>query len=69
MHGSVGDHMALPRGALRRTDTFVRSKPHEAWFKMKFGEGTAMPPGMVTATQDLKNLYKALANTTDFPNL
>lgn len=49
---------------------FVRQKPNEAWFKIKFGEpGTGMNPGQfVTSTSDLKDLYKALINTTTYPD-
>lgn len=48
---------------------FLRQKPHEAWFKIKFGqEGTGMNPGeLVTSTSDLKDLYKALTNDTTYP--
>ncbi len=47
---------------------FVRQKPHEAWFKIKFGEsGTGMNPGqLLTSTSDLKDVYKALTNTTTY---
>jgi len=49
---------------------FVREKPNEAWFKAKFGEpGTGMDPGIVTATSDLQDLYRALANSANFPDL
>ncbi len=49
---------------------FVRQKPHEAWFKIKFGEpGTGMNPGqLVTSTSDLKDLYKALIETSVYPD-
>lgn len=37
---------------------------------MKFGQpGSGMNPGLVTATSDMQDLYKALANTTTFPDL
>ena len=48
---------------------FVRQKPHEAWFKVKFGEpGTGMSPGLITSTSDLKDLYKAVTDTVAYPN-
>jgi hypothetical protein len=49
---------------------FVRETPNEAWFKAKSGEaGTGMTPGLVTAISDLQDLYAALANATNFPDL
>jgi mono/diheme cytochrome c family protein len=53
----------------RSLGQFVREKPHEAWFKAKFGEPGKMDPGLVTSTSDLQDLYKALANSTNFPDL
>ena len=54
----------------RSLGQFVREKPNEAWFKAKFGEpGTGMNPGLVTSTSDLQDLYKALENSTNFPDL
>ena len=46
----------------------VRTKPHEMWFKAKFGDPGTMPSGMVTELQDLKDLFKALTDTTKFPD-
>ena len=47
---------------------FTRQKPHEAWFKVKFGNGGSMKPGqLVNSTSDLKDVYKALTNTTTYP--
>lgn len=42
----------------------IRSKPHEIWLKIVFGEpGTGMTPGStLTDLQDLKDLFKALAD-------
>ena len=65
-HGTDGT--ALDIGG-RSLGQFVREKPHEAWFKAKFGEpGTGMEPGLVAATSDLQDLYAALANATNFPD-
>ncbi|MCK5619694.1 MAG: cytochrome c [Candidatus Krumholzibacteria bacterium] len=54
----------------RSLGQFIREKPNEGWFKAKFGEdGTGMDPGLVTSTSDLQDLYKALANSANFPDL
>ncbi len=54
----------------RSLGQFIREKPNEGWFKAKFGEdGTGMNPGLVTSTSDLQDLYKALANSANFPDL
>lgn len=65
-HGTDGK--TLPVGGLSGIGQFTRSKPNEAWFKVKFGQPPAMDPGLVTTTSDLKDLYKALADTVAFPN-
>ena len=63
------DGLSLDIGG-RSLGQFVREKPNEAWFKAKFGEpGTGMDPGLVTETSDLQDLYAALANATNFPDL
>jgi len=67
-HNSDGKLVLLEKGTMT-LGQFVRGKPHEAWFKIKFGQGAVMLPGLVTATSDLKNLYKAMADTTAYPNL
>jgi len=47
---------------------FVRTKPNEAQHKIKFGQlGAVMKPTKITITE-LKDLYKALADTVAFPN-
>jgi len=66
-HGANGTRLEMEGMSLGQ---FVRQKPHEAWFKTKFGEpGTGMEPGLVTKTSDLQDLYRALANPANFPNL
>ncbi|MFC1650904.1 c-type cytochrome [Candidatus Latescibacterota bacterium] len=48
---------------------FLRQKPHEAWFKIKFGNGGTMEPGeLVNSTSDLKDVYKALTDTAAYPD-
>jgi len=65
-HGADGTLLDIGGRSLGQ---FVREKPHEAWFKVKFGEpGTGMNPGLITATSDLQDLYAALANPTNFPD-
>lgn len=66
-HGADGKTVSLESGTMS-LGQFVRAKPHEAWFKVKFGQGTIMAPGLVTATKDHKDLYKAFADTTAFPD-
>ena len=66
-HGADGTDIDIGGRSLAQ---FVREKPHEAWFKAKFGEpGTGMEPGLVSATSDLQDIYAALANATNFPDL
>lgn len=66
-HGADGTNQNIEGRSLGQ---FIREKPHEAWFKAKFGEpGTGMTPGLVTALQDLQDLYAALAVAADFPDL
>jgi mono/diheme cytochrome c family protein len=67
-HGADGK--AFTVGGLTGVGQFVRQKPHEAWFKVKFGEpGTGMSPGgLITTTSDLKDLYKAVTNTVAYPD-
>lgn len=66
-HGADGTAIDIGGPSLGQ---FVREKPHEAWFKAKFGEaGTGMDPGLVSATSDLQDLYAALADETDYPLL
>jgi len=65
-HGATGRFVTIEGMSLGQ---FVRNKPHEAWFKMKFGQPSAnMVPGLVTATKDLQDLYAALASVTNYPD-
>lgn len=65
-HGADGTNINIGGRSLGE---FVRDKPNELWFKAKFGEPGFMPPGLVTATSDLQDLYAALANATNFPDI
>ncbi len=67
-HGADGKQREV--GGKTGVGQFVRQKPHEAWFKIKFGEpGTGMNPGaLLSSTSDLKDLYKALTNDTKYPD-
>ena len=66
-HGADGTNLEMGGRSLGQ---FFREKPNEAWFKAKFGEpGTGMAPGLVTSLQDLQDLYAALANAANYPNL
>ena len=53
----------------RSLGQFIREKPNEGWFKSKFGEAGKMDPGLVTTLQGLQDLYAALANAVNFPDL
>lgn len=65
-HGSAGTAITMEGMSLGQ---FVRTKPHEAWFKVKFGNpGSGMVPGLISDLQDLKNLYKAYSSVTAFPD-
>jgi len=65
-HGADGTAINIEGRSLGQ---FVREKPNEAWFKAKFGEAGAMPPGILTTTSDLQDLYAALADATNYPPL
>lgn len=64
-HGADGTTLDIGGRSLGQ---FVREKPNEAWFKAKFGEDGSMTAGLVTSTSDLQDLYRALANASNFPN-
>ncbi|MEE8364036.1 MAG: c-type cytochrome [Dehalococcoidia bacterium] len=65
-HGADGTNLDIGGRSLGQ---FIREKPHEAWFKAKFGEpGTGMTPGLVAGTQDMQDVYAYLSDTTAFPD-
>ena len=63
-HGADGKSTASIIGKLART------KPNEVWHKVKFGQlGSSMSSGFNSiTTQELKDLYVALQNTTQYPD-
>ncbi len=65
-HGTDGTLIAIGD---RSVGQFIREKPHEAWFKSKFGEDGVMDAGLVTDTGDMQDLYAALANAANYPDL
>lgn len=67
-HGADGRLIRLDGSAFSGVGAFTRAKPHEAWVKIKFGQaGTAMGP-TTTTTAQMRDLYKAMADTTLFPD-
>lgn len=70
-HGTDGKQIKVDDGAFAGVGSFLRAKPHEAWFKIKFGQAGSVPlmgPGLVTSATEMRDLYKALADTTAFPD-
>lgn len=65
-HGADGTGLDLEGMTL---GGFVRAKPNEAWFKIKFGNSGLMTPGLITATSDLQDIYAVLADEAQFPDL
>lgn len=64
-HGPNGDEILMENMGVGK---FTRTKPYEVQHKVKFGQlGSKMGPTKVTI-DDLKNLYKALADTVKFTN-
>jgi hypothetical protein len=61
-------HTADGTGLSMSVGNKVRTKPHEIWLKVKFGEPGSMVPGILTDLQDLKDLFKALIDTAKYPD-
>lgn len=68
-HGTDGKQIPDLDGTAGMTaGKFTRSKPNEVQHKVKFGQlGSIMIATPITQSE-LKNLYKALADTVKFPN-
>ncbi len=66
-HGSYGKQIEDVDGK-NVIGQFTRQKQAEAYVTVKLGNGGSMEPGqLVTTTSDLKDVYKALTNTTTYP--
>lgn len=48
--------------------SFIRNKPNEAQHKVKFGQLGSSMQAFRTSLQQMKDLYKALTDTTKYPN-
>lgn len=67
-HGANGKLITVDGAAYAGIGGFLRAKPHEAWFKIKFGQPPTMLPGLVTSTTEMRDLYKAIADNVAFPD-
>lgn len=66
-HGANGKTIALETMSAGQ---FTRSKPYEVQHKVQFGQlGSSMTGEFNMSTKQMKDLYKALSNTTTFPNM
>ena len=70
-HGSDGTALNIAGASLGE---LVRTKPNEVWHKAKFGSISDssvadMDAGILTDTGDLADLYRALTNTTTYPDI
>lgn len=64
-HGVDGTQIKMENMSVGQ---FTRTKPNEVQHKVKFGQlGSPMKPTTITI-DEMKNLYKALADTVKFPN-
>jgi mono/diheme cytochrome c family protein len=64
-HGVDGTNIPLDD---KGVGGFTRSKPYEVQHKTKFGQlGTSMAGEFDITDEEMKDLYKALSNSTDFP--
>jgi len=65
-HGADGKTIALETLSLGK---FVRSKPYEVQHKIKYGQlGSSMVGEFDITLNQVKDLYKAINNTTNFPD-
>ncbi len=66
-HGFDGRSLLVDGGAFT-VGRHLRSKPNEDSHKIRFGQlGTSMPATVMTLSQ-MKDLYKALSNSTRYPD-
>lgn len=66
-HGADG-RAFLFDGDSYTAGSFMRSKPHEAHQKIKFGQLGSPMGSLVTNLNDLKDLYKAMTDTVKYPD-
>lgn len=66
-HGANGKQITVDGAAFAGVGGYLRAKPNEAWFKIKFGRA-GMAPGLVSTTAEMQDMYKALADTALFPD-
>jgi mono/diheme cytochrome c family protein len=67
-HGADGKKISTADGAAFSVGSHVRAKPNEDFHKIKFGVlGSIMKSRSMTLVQ-MKNLYKALSDSTKYPN-
>jgi len=65
-HGADGNDFLLGNVGV---GGFTRSKPYEVQHKVKYGQlGSLMKGEFDITLGEMKDLYRALSNTTDFPN-
>lgn len=65
-HGTDGKTISLEDNSLGK---FVRSKPNEVQHKVHYGQlGSVMVGEFDISLSQMKDLYKAIANTTNFPD-
>lgn len=66
-HGADGTKISLEG---KSVGTFVRKKPYEVHHKITYGQPESTMKGLFNvSSQELQNVYKALTNATDFPDL
>jgi len=65
-HGADGTTISLGGKTVGK---FLRTSPHEVQHKVQYGQlGSTMTGQFNMTVSQMKDLYKALANTTDFPD-
>ncbi len=67
-HGADGLLILFDNGELS-IGSFARTKPYELSHKSKFGQpGSAMGPQGINTIEDMKDLFAALVDSTNFPD-
>jgi mono/diheme cytochrome c family protein len=65
-HGANGKQFSV--GGKSGVGNYLRNKPNEMQHKVKFGQLGSSMGALVTDDDDMKDLYKALTNTTKYPD-